>query len=41
MQIKTTTEDFPGGSVVKSLPPSAGGTGLTPGLGRFYMGWGS
>ena len=24
---------FPGGSVVKNLPPSAGGTGLIPGLG--------
>ena len=25
---------FPGGSVVKNLPPSAGDAGLTPGLGR-------
>ena len=25
---------FPGGSVVKKLPPNAGDTGLIPGLGR-------
>ena len=27
--------DFPGGSVVKNLPASAGDAGLIPGLGRY------
>ena len=29
-------DDFPGGSVVKNLPASAGDTGSIPGLGRFH-----
>ena len=29
--------DFPGGTVGKNPSASAGDTGLTPGLGRFYM----
>ena len=29
-----TISGFPGGSVVKNLPASAGDTGLIPGLGR-------
>ena len=29
--------DFPGGPVVKSLPASAGDTGLIPGLGRSHV----
>ena len=30
---------FPGGSVVKNLPASAGDAGLTPGAGRAYILW--
>ena len=30
---------FPGGSVVKNPPASAGDTGSIPGLGRFHMPW--
>ena len=30
---KELGRDFPGGPVVKALPPSAGGVGLTPGWG--------
>ena len=29
--------DFPGGTVYKNLPVSAGDTGWIPGLGRFHM----
>ena len=29
--------DFPGGTVVKNLPASAGDTGSSPGPGRFHM----
>ena len=32
---------FPGGPLVKNLPADAGDMGLTPGLGRFHMLWGS
>ena len=28
---------FPGGAVVENLPANAGGTGLSPGLGRSHM----
>ena len=31
--------DFPGGTVVKSLPANAGDTGLIPGPGRSHMPW--
>ena len=34
---KNILGDFPGGTVVKNLPANAGGTGLSPGLGRFHM----
>ena len=37
MQIKTTWEDFPGGSVVKNPPANAGDTGSIPGPGRSHM----
>ena len=37
MQIKTTMRGFPGGTVVESLPASAGDTGSSPGLGRSHM----
>ena len=30
-------EDFPGGTVVKNLPASAGDTGSSPGPGRSHM----
>ena len=30
---KKKSQDFPGGPVVKTLPPNAGGPGLTPGPG--------
>ena len=30
---------FPGGSVIKNLPASAGDTGSIPGLGRSHMPW--
>jgi len=33
--------DFPGGSAVKNMPASTGDVGSIPGLGRFYMLWGS
>ena len=32
---------FPGGSVIKNLPASAGDTGSIPGLGRSHMLWSS
>ena len=31
------TEDFPGGTVVKNPPATAGDTGSSPGLGRSHM----
>ena len=31
--------DFPGGTVDKNPPASAGNMGLIPGLGRFHMLW--
>ena len=31
------TGDFPGGTVVKNLPPDSGDTGLSPGPGRSHM----
>ena len=34
---KNKPPDFPGGSVDKNLPASAGDTRSTPGLGRSYM----
>jgi len=37
MYLKSIGKDFPGGPGVKSLPSSAGDTGLIPGLGRFHM----
>ena len=33
--------DFPGGSVVKNMPASAGDVGSIPGLGRFHTLWGN
>ena len=38
---KKMKEGFPGGSVVKNLPASAGGMGLIPDLRRLYMPWSS
>ena len=35
--IKTNKVDFPGGTVVKNPPVSAGDTGSSPGPGRSYM----
>ena len=35
--LKLLLWDFPGGSVVKNLPASAGDTGSIPDLGRFHM----
>ena len=32
-------QDFPGGSVVKSLAANSGDTGSTPDLGRSHMSW--
>ena len=38
MDIKTyTTQDFPGGAVVKNPPANAGDVGLIPGPGRSHM----
>ena len=36
-----TELDFPGGTVVKNLPASAGVTGSSPAPGRFYTPQGS
>ena len=36
---KTTSQGFPGGAVVESLPASAGDTGSRPGLGGSHMPW--
>ena len=33
------TRGFPGGAVVENLPPNAGDTGSSPGLGRSHMLW--
>ena len=38
--IKTTMKGFPGGSVVKNPPCSAGDTGLVPDPGTAHMPWG-
>ena len=35
--LKTLGEDFPGGSVVESLPADEGDTGSSPGLGGSHM----
>ena len=35
--IKTSSQGFPGGAVVKNPPANAGDTGLSPGLGRSHM----
>ena len=35
--IKKKREGFPGGAVVENLPPNAGDTGSSPGLGRSHM----
>ena len=37
LDLKVVKEGFPGGAVVKNSPPNAGGTGLSPGLGRSHM----
>ena len=34
---KKVFSDFPGGSVVESLPANAGDVGSSPGLGRSHM----
>ena len=39
--LKKNLQDFPGGSVAKNLPASAGDTGSIPGRGRFRMMWGN
>ena len=36
-RVKKTTRDFPGGTVVKNLPASAGDTGSIPGPGISHM----
>ena len=35
--LKSTQQDFPGGTVVKNPPANAGDTGLSPGPGRSHM----
>ena len=35
----TNLQGFPGGTVVESLPASAGDMGSSPGLGRSHMPW--
>ena len=39
--LKSLYKDFPGGSVVKNPPASAGDTGSIPGPGRSHMPWGN
>ena len=39
MKSKNKTEGFPGDSVVKNPPASAGDMGLSPGPGRFHKPW--
>ena len=34
-----SVQDFPGGTVNKNPPASAGDTGLIPGPGRFHVPW--
>ena len=34
---KATHRGFSGGTVVKNMPPNAGNTGSSPGLGRSHM----
>ena len=36
-KLKLAEGDFPGGTVVKNLPASAGDTGSSPALGRSHM----
>ena len=36
-----SVQDFPGGTVNKNPPASAGDTGLIPGPGRCHMPWGN
>ena len=38
-EIKKTVSDFPGGTVVKNPPASAGDMGSRPGPGRSHMPW--
>ena len=35
--LKHSSQDFPGGAVVKNLPANAGDTGSSPGPGRSHM----
>ena len=35
--LKSSSGDFPGGTVVKNPPADAGDTGSSPGLGRSHM----
>ena len=39
VMLKPLSLDFPGGSVVKNVPASAGDTGASPGPGRSHMPW--
>ena len=39
VSFKKTTQGFPGGSVVKNPPATAGDTGSSPGPGRSRMPW--
>ena len=34
---RSTSRDFPGGTVVKNLPANVGDMGLSPGPGRSHM----
>ena len=36
---RKNVQDFPGGTVNKNPPASAGDTGLIPGPGRFHVPW--
>ena len=37
--LKGLVGGFPGGAVVENLPPNAGDTGSSPGLGRSHVPW--
>ena len=37
MNVRTVTEGFPGGAMVKNPPANAGDTGSSPGLGISHM----
>ena len=39
IKFRNQHEDFPGGAVVKNLPPKAGNTCSIPDPGRFHMLW--